>query len=118
MFRSIIWTTDGRLLFQIKGLRTYSLQNEEVNRVFHTYCRLAWKPDVCSFLQIQLDALYADRSLHSLIDDDLATQHVKLNMILDLFAFRLPDLKVMEIDMTKEGENVWIDMRAPRILTA
>jgi acyl transferase domain-containing protein/NADPH:quinone reductase-like Zn-dependent oxidoreductase len=104
---------DGKLLFQMSGLRTHSLQNDGANMVPHTYCRLRWEPDISLLSQAQLNVLL-DSSIYS-TSSDAKLQDSLLNRVLDLFAFKKPDLKIKEIDMSEKEGNLWIDMRKSEV---
>ena len=94
----------GILLFQVSKLRTSILNTSAVSHVDPIYCSLSWKPDITflspASLATWLDVRAAD------VDSDWAA----VNEILDLVAFKTPNLNVFEgVLILDDSTSLWLD---------
>ncbi|KAF2109985.1 polyketide synthase [Lophiotrema nucula] len=89
----------GKNLVEVQGLQFHRLERNPESLNEPGYCRLVWRPDVTFLSQTGLDAVLAE---------ECKDQASAINRILDLVAFKTPDIKVMEVNMTDQHDSIWI----------
>lgn len=94
----------GLLLFQLSKLRTSILNTRAVSHIDPIYCSLNWKPDI-TFLS--LDALATSLDLRA---TDVGSDWTAINEVVDLIAFKTPNLNIFEAVMIPNAStSVWLD---------
>lgn len=102
----------------MSGLRYHKLDTGENLHASHAYTQLSWRPDVSFLTQDQLLSYLVDKQQQALRPDEnpLGTPFHK---VLDVVAHKYPNLSVVEINMLKGKNSVWLDDNraniAPRI---
>ena len=95
--------TSGRSLLQLSRLRTSVLNARAVSYIDPTYCSLNWKPDI-TFL-----APEALAGLLRLCPKDGGSEWATINEVIDLVAFKTPNLNVYEGVLVPEyATSVWL----------
>ncbi|RYP43908.1 hypothetical protein DL768_009576 [Monosporascus sp. mg162] len=89
------------LVHEMRGLRYQSLEAEKSKSDSHAYTRSLWAPDISFLSQTHLD---------NLLRRDL-TAIKGINKLLDMVAFKKPEIRVLEINTNDQSESLWIDGR-------
>ncbi len=96
-------------LVKLTGLRYRSLEMEKSVGDNHVYNRSVWKPDVTKLTAAQWGQLL---DCSEQIAGNKASSRAALNEILDLIAFKKPDVRVLEVHLNGvQPACLWIDGR-------
>ena len=94
----------GVLLFQLSKLRTNILDTHEMSHTDPTFCCLTWKPDITFISQNAISTLV--NTFSDLEDSGWAA----VNEVIDLIAYKTPNLKVFEgVMIPDDCKSVWLD---------
>ena len=94
----------GFLLFKLSRLRTSILNTRAISHIDPIYCSLDWKPDL-TFLSSEALATLLDRRAI-----DAGSDWAAINEVIDLIAFKTPNLNVFEGVMIQDDPtSVWLD---------
>ena len=89
----------GSLLFELSGLRYHKIDTREDLHALHKYSQLNWKPDVTYLTQESLSS--------KILAEDCGDT---INQLVDLIAYKKPNLKVIEVSMTTGDSNsIWLE---------
>ena len=105
----------GLLLFQLSKLRTSVLNTRAVSHIDPIYCSLHWKPDL-TFLSPE--ALATPLHLRA---TNAGSDWAAINEVIDLIAFKTPNLNVFEgVMIPDDPTSVWLDdvLDTPSVRTA
>lgn len=87
------------LVYDMHGLRYQILEAENAEDALHTFNRSTWGPDISALSKEQLDRMLGlERSTGK-----------KINRLLDMIAFKKPDVSVLEVMSNDSAESLWID---------
>lgn len=97
---------DGTVMAELKGVHYSRLETRADVYTSYTYLRSAWKPD--------LGLLKEDTKFHralALSDDD--STHDPVQSIIDLAAYKNPNLAVLELNLSPgDGSSLWLSRPA------
>jgi hypothetical protein len=105
---SVFDSNNKLLLFQMSGLLYHKLDNIDNPHASHIYTRLVWKPDISLLSQSQLLDLITDDKSYK-VHQDSSVLLPQVDKIIDMVAHKTPNLKVMEINMIKRSESIWLE---------
>lgn len=105
---SVYDSQSKKLLLQMSGLRYHKLDTRENLHASHVYTQLTWRPDVSFLTQDQLLSHLNDKHEHAFRSDEKSSV-APFHQVLDMVAHKLPNLRVVEINMLKGSGSVWLD---------
>ncbi|KAI0853135.1 putative polyketide synthase [Daldinia vernicosa] len=89
------------LVYEMHGLRYQSLEMEKNESNSHVYNCSIYGPDISTCSKQQLERLLGQHQ----------TSAQKVSKLLDMIAFKKPDVRVLEINAHNQAESLWLDDR-------
>ncbi|RWA05039.1 hypothetical protein EKO27_g10072 [Xylaria grammica] len=89
----------NNLIYDMQGLQYRSLQADGLDAKPHVYNLSSWQPDISTLSQEQFDLVLGGSA-----DGDR-----KLDVLLDLIAFKDPEVTVLEVIPLGSGESIWVN---------
>ncbi|KAI0386905.1 putative polyketide synthase [Hypomontagnella monticulosa] len=89
------------LVYEMRGLQYQTLETEKSGGDSHVYNRSLYRPDISTFPKQQLKRVLSQHK----------TSTRKVSELLDLVAFKKPELRVLEINIRDRTDSLWLDDR-------